>query len=270
MADDTVLPVLRFQAGDRRCRRRWSNRLAEHTSIHWHGIRLPNAQDGVPYLTQQPVRPGEQFVYEFAPPDTGTFFFHPHCNTAEQLGRGLVRHPDRRRRQPEPYDADARRRDARLGSTMRGSSCRSSPTRAPRGGTFGSLRTVNGEPEPDDRCPAPAATCGCALLNIDNTRVMELGVEGADAALRRDRRQRGGADAAEVVAPGPAMRIDVVMRHPRPDGRLACSTISRPSRWSSPGSTLEVKALRGRPLIPGRWSPIGWPSPCHKVPSGCD
>ncbi|HJT12075.1 MAG TPA: multicopper oxidase domain-containing protein, partial [Dongiaceae bacterium] len=67
-----------------------TNAVTEHTTIHWHGIRLPNAMDGVPYMTQPPVEPGQSFAYEFTPPDAGTFFFHPHCNTVEQLGRGLA------------------------------------------------------------------------------------------------------------------------------------------------------------------------------------
>lgn len=41
------------------------NRLAEETTVHWHGVRLPNAMDGVPHLTQKPIGPGEGFVYEF-------------------------------------------------------------------------------------------------------------------------------------------------------------------------------------------------------------
>ena len=56
-------------------------RAGEHSSIHWHGVRLPIDQDGVPYLTQPPVEPGSSFRYVFTPPDTGTFFFHTHCNT---------------------------------------------------------------------------------------------------------------------------------------------------------------------------------------------
>jgi FtsP/CotA-like multicopper oxidase with cupredoxin domain len=66
------------------------NRLDEDTTIHWHGIRLPNAMDGVPGLTQKPIRPGESFVYEFTPPDAGTFWYHPHADTLQQLGRGLA------------------------------------------------------------------------------------------------------------------------------------------------------------------------------------
>ena len=44
------------------------NQLAEETTVHWHGMRVPNAMDGVPHLTQQPIAPGETFVYEFDVP----------------------------------------------------------------------------------------------------------------------------------------------------------------------------------------------------------
>jgi FtsP/CotA-like multicopper oxidase with cupredoxin domain len=66
------------------------NKFSEDTTVHWHGIRLPNAMDGVPGLTQKPIRPGESFVYEFTPPDAGTFWYHPHVDTLQQLGRGLA------------------------------------------------------------------------------------------------------------------------------------------------------------------------------------
>ena len=66
------------------------NRLAEGTTVHWHGIRLPISMDGVPGLTQAPIAPGETFTYEFTPPDAGTFWYHPHANTLQQLGRGLA------------------------------------------------------------------------------------------------------------------------------------------------------------------------------------
>ena len=79
-------PVHRVRRG-KRIVATLENRLNEHTTVHWHGVRLPNAMDGVPWLTR-PVYPGERFTYEFTPPDAGTFFFHPHCNTVVQLGRG--------------------------------------------------------------------------------------------------------------------------------------------------------------------------------------
>ena len=63
------------------------NELPESTAIHWHGIALRNDMDGVPGLTQRAVQFGESFLYEFAVPDAGTYFFHPHVGT--QLDRGL-------------------------------------------------------------------------------------------------------------------------------------------------------------------------------------
>ncbi|MFZ0193538.1 MAG: multicopper oxidase domain-containing protein, partial [Pseudolabrys sp.] len=66
------------------------NDLPEETTVHWHGIRLPNAMDGVPGLTQTPIKPGETFTYEFTPPDAGTFWYHPHADSLRQLGHGMA------------------------------------------------------------------------------------------------------------------------------------------------------------------------------------
>ncbi len=63
------------------------NDLDQATSIHWHGIRLRNAADGVPGFTQKAVAPGAEFVYAFTPPDPGTYMLHSHVGT--QLDRGL-------------------------------------------------------------------------------------------------------------------------------------------------------------------------------------
>jgi FtsP/CotA-like multicopper oxidase with cupredoxin domain len=65
------------------------NRLDEGTTVHWHGIRVPNRMDGVPFLTQSPIDKGRTFVYEFEVPDAGTYWYHPHQNSPEQIGRGL-------------------------------------------------------------------------------------------------------------------------------------------------------------------------------------
>ena len=65
------------------------NELPQATTIHWHGIRIRNAMDGVAGLTQPAVAPGERFAYRFTPPDAGTYWYHPHNRTWEQLARGL-------------------------------------------------------------------------------------------------------------------------------------------------------------------------------------
>lgn len=81
-------PEIRIRQGER-LRVVLENRLAEDTTIHWHGLRVPNAMDGVPHLTQPPVPPGGSFTYEFEVPDAGTFWYHPHARSFEQVGRGL-------------------------------------------------------------------------------------------------------------------------------------------------------------------------------------
>jgi FtsP/CotA-like multicopper oxidase with cupredoxin domain len=82
-------PEIRVRQGER-VRIVVRNHLPEDTTVHWHGIRLPNAMDGVPGLTQPPIKPGESFTYEFTPPDAGTFWYHPHADSLRQLGRGMA------------------------------------------------------------------------------------------------------------------------------------------------------------------------------------
>jgi len=79
-------PTLRVRHGEE-LRVRLINELAEPTSIHWHGVRVPNAMDGVPGLTQTAVAPGASFDYRFQPPDAGTFWYH--AFPGGQIDRGL-------------------------------------------------------------------------------------------------------------------------------------------------------------------------------------
>lgn len=81
-------PTLRARRGTR-LRVAVENRLPQPTTVHWHGLRVPNAMDGVPHVTQAPIEPGATFVYKFDLPDVGTFWYHPHAQSSEQLGRGL-------------------------------------------------------------------------------------------------------------------------------------------------------------------------------------
>lgn len=81
-------PALRVRQGAQLAIR-LVNDLPEPTVIHWHGVRLPNAMDGVPHLTQAPVEPGETFDYRFTVPDAGTYWYHSHLYSSEQLERGL-------------------------------------------------------------------------------------------------------------------------------------------------------------------------------------
>lgn len=81
-------PTLRIAQGEE-LKVRLINELRQSTVVHWHGLRLPNAMDGVPHLTQMPIEPGARFDYRFNPPDAGTFWYHSHFMSSEQLARGL-------------------------------------------------------------------------------------------------------------------------------------------------------------------------------------
>jgi FtsP/CotA-like multicopper oxidase with cupredoxin domain len=80
-------PLLRAHQGDTLIVH-VSNQLPEDTSIHWHGVRVPNAMDGTPEV-QAPIKPGGHFDYQFKLPDAGTFWFHSHDQAAKQVGYGL-------------------------------------------------------------------------------------------------------------------------------------------------------------------------------------
>lgn len=82
-------PELRLRQGER-LRIEVENQLGAPSTVHWHGIRLPNAMDGVPGVTQPPIAAnGGRFTYDFTLPDAGTFWYHPHLGAPEQVGRGL-------------------------------------------------------------------------------------------------------------------------------------------------------------------------------------
>jgi FtsP/CotA-like multicopper oxidase with cupredoxin domain len=89
--DQVPGPQIRVREGDR-VRVVLKNALKQSTAIHFHGLELPNDQDGVPFITQPPVKPGESYTYEFTIPDgnSGSHMYHSHHNSATQVGLGLL------------------------------------------------------------------------------------------------------------------------------------------------------------------------------------
>ncbi len=101
-------PTIEVTQGDR-VRLFVTNNLAEHTSIHWHGLFIPCGMDGVTGLTQPGIQPGETWVYEFTIPDQhGTFMYHPHADEMTQMAFGMmgffIVHP--KVRPEKPVDRD--------------------------------------------------------------------------------------------------------------------------------------------------------------------
>jgi FtsP/CotA-like multicopper oxidase with cupredoxin domain len=82
-------PTIEAVEGDR-LRIYVTNKLPAATTIHWHGVRVPNGMDGVNGLTQPDIQPGETFRYEFTVPDAGTFMYHPHRDEMTQQGLGMM------------------------------------------------------------------------------------------------------------------------------------------------------------------------------------
>jgi FtsP/CotA-like multicopper oxidase with cupredoxin domain len=82
-------PLIRVTEGER-VRIVVKNEMQESTAVHFHGLEVPNDQDGVPFITQPPIKPGETFTYEFNAPNAGSHMYHSHHNAANQTMQGLL------------------------------------------------------------------------------------------------------------------------------------------------------------------------------------
>lgn len=83
-------PQIRVRRGDR-IKIIVRNELPEATTVHWHGLTVPNAMDGVPFITQPPIEPGKSFTYAYTVKDLpGTYMYHSHENALAQVGKGLL------------------------------------------------------------------------------------------------------------------------------------------------------------------------------------
>lgn len=99
-------PEIRVTEGDR-VRIIVKNNLPEATAVHWHSVDVPNAMDGVPHVTQDPIQPGGEFTYEFTVKNKpGTYMYHSHSNTIEQIPKGLYGLFIIEPKNPKKYDGE--------------------------------------------------------------------------------------------------------------------------------------------------------------------
>lgn len=190
------------------------NRLDQETTVHWHGIRLPNAMDGVPGLTQPPIKPGESFIYAFTPPDAGTFWYHPHANSLEQLGRGLAGAVIIEERDPVAVDRDLLwfLSDWRLTDEGGIASGFGNRMEAAMSGRVGNTVTLNGRVLEAEMVRA-SERIRLRLVNGSLARIMALRFEAhkpvivaIDGQPCDPHEPEGGR-----ILLGPAMRIDVML-----------------------------------------------------------
>lgn len=164
-------PVLRVKLGEE-VEVLLRNELPQPTTIHWHGMRVPNAMDGVPGVTQDPVAPGETFTYKFTPKDAGTFWFHPHVRTAEQVERGLYGVLIVEDKEELPYDRDEVwvLDDWRLGRDGQIDPNFVTPHDLSHDGRWGQVITVNGKIR-REMVVRPGERIRLRLANTSNGRV---------------------------------------------------------------------------------------------------
>ncbi|MEX0732549.1 MAG: multicopper oxidase family protein [Aquisalimonadaceae bacterium] len=258
-------PVLSYRQGER-LHVTLENGLEQPTTIHWHGIRLPNAMDGVPHVTQAPVRPGERFEYAFDLPDAGTYWYHPHLNGSEQLARGLV--GALVVEEPEPYPVDRELLwvldDWRLTREGRISEHFDDSHDMSHGGRVGNTVTVNGR-MPHDLHVRPGERLRLRLINAANARIFSLSfgdlpvhVIALDGQPVAPHEPEGG-----KLVIGPAMRADLVVDCTGDTGRVMNI---RDDFYPGMDFTVMRLAWRGKPVrnaSPGAPPP---PLPRNPVP----
>jgi FtsP/CotA-like multicopper oxidase with cupredoxin domain len=177
-------PVIRIPQG-RESVIQFENSLDEPSSVHWHGLRIANAMDGVPGMTQAPVMPGESFEYRFTPPDAGTYWYHTHQRSWAQLALGLAGVLIVEEQDPPKVDRDLvfAIDDWRLDENMQlDTKSLGSLHDWAHGGRMGNVITVNGETEKSFEV-ATGERIRLRLLNIANARIMNLIFNEAEISI---------------------------------------------------------------------------------------
>jgi FtsP/CotA-like multicopper oxidase with cupredoxin domain len=216
-------PVLRARQGER-LRVSVENALDAPTTVHWHGLRLPNAMDGVPHLTQDPIAPGASFPYEFDLPDAGTFWYHPHMQSAEQVARGLhgVLIVEEATAPRVDRDLVWALDDWRLTPEAAISGDFDQPHDQSHAGRLGNTVTINGRVP--DRVPLrPGERIRLRLVNVANARIFGLDfgplaprIVALDGQPVTPHAPEGG-----LVTLAPAQRADLILDIPASPGARA-------------------------------------------------
>lgn len=227
-------PVLRGKVGTP-MRLDVTNATPDYTAMHWHGLRIPNGMDGVPYLTQMPIGEGETFTYEFTPPDAGTYWYHPHCMTMSQMAHGLTGVMVIEENADTGFDSEEviNLRDFRLNTdgsflpyyTARG---------AARGGTHGNVLTANWKQGPVyDH--GSGSLVRFRVVNTDTTRIYRLHLGEAKARIVawdghpvRHPLPMPTKDAPLLVGPG--QRVDFAVKMPDQESETVDLTAELPGR----------------------------------------
>lgn len=251
-------PLIHAKRGDQ-LRVHFENAFTEPTTIHFHGIRLPNAMDGVPDMTQPAVPPGASFDYAFTLPDAGLYWYHPHCDTLSELGAGLygailVDDPD------EPADVGDETVLVLSDMSLDGSGALVPPATDPTSviaGSDGNVVLVNGRVQPEFEL-AHGRRQRFRVLNAARARYFSLGLAGhsfLQIGSDGGRLEQPVTVQNPVLAPGE--RVDLLLD---PPGDIGTSLelvalpyargLSLPTSAEAPLATLRVVPSKAAPSPP--------------------
>lgn len=215
-------PQIRVREGEQ-VRVVLTNELLEPTTIHWHGINVPNAMDGVPFVTQEPVPPGGQFVYEFIAKPAGTRWYHTHFDEKIQLEKGLYAPFIIEPSSSKQYDRDftlvlddwvtgaspaASSGNSGMGGMMGGQMGTMMGSRAPNYDTF----TINGKawPATQPLMVREGERVKLRLINVSATEIHTIYLAGhALRVTHTDGNALAAPEEADAVKLAPAERVDV-------------------------------------------------------------
>jgi FtsP/CotA-like multicopper oxidase with cupredoxin domain len=255
--DSVPGPEIRVRQGDR-LSVVVENGLPQETTVHWHGLRIPHAMDGVPQLTQPPIPPGGQFHYEFQVPDAGTFWYHPHVRSSEQQGRGLYGVLIVEEREPPRVDRDVTWviDDWRLSEDAAISETFDHPRDLSHDGRLGNVATLNGL-NSETFAVRAGERLRLRIVNTANARIFALRFEGhSPLVIALD-----GQPTAPHAPPGnrlvvpPAGRADVILDMAgEPGGRYAVMDEFYPRQ------SYQYLELVYDPAAPIRESPLDAPA----------
>ena len=252
-------PEIRIAQGAR-VQRRVVNDLPDPTSTHWHGVRIENAMDGVAGLTQDAIRPGDGFDYDFVAPDAGTFWYHSHNRSFEQVARGLygaliVEEPD-------PIDIEHEEvlvlddwlidpETAQIAGAFGGMHDLSHAGRIGNYVTTNGTNNVTRKVKRHDRMRL-------RLINASNARIFQLALDGLEGWIVAQ-------DGMPLAAPGrvegafllaPAQRIDLIVDVTAETGSAGhIVRTDRNERFSQIAFTVTGEQTRARREAPGPLPP---------------
>lgn len=207
-------PEIRVAQGTR-IRRDLLNSLEQPTATHWHGIRIDNAMDGVPGLTQDAVMPGERFTYDFEVRDAGTYWYHAHNRSMEQVARGLYGPLIVEESTPPDVDREyiLMLDDWRLDpETVQITDDFDNGHDMSHAGRIGNLMTVNGRFDPAFEVGA-GERLRLRLVNAANSRVFRLGLDGLEGWIVAldGMPLETPLEIGEQLALAPAQRADLIV-----------------------------------------------------------